>query len=471
LLHKRIPGGHITLAGANSPASLRSRPIRFLLCDEVSGWEKSAGKEGDPLSLATKRTQTFRNRKIIKISSPGVEGLCRITADFDETDKCYYYVPCPFCGTFQTLQWHAIKWDKTPEVKHIPETVYYFCASCGKHIHEKYKQEMLEAGEWRPTCKPRNPRSKGFHINGLYSPWLSWENIVREHLETDRTKDVARRQVFINSVLAETWTVRGSTRESTDLMQRREPYTTELLPEGVLMLAVGVDVQDNMFQWEIVGYGYGLESWGIQWGQIIGDLNHPHTWGQLLPIFERKFKHSLGGEMGIVTGAIDSGGSHTQTVYNFCNDIEYKRIYAVKGRGGQSVPVLSKPKRVEPSQALLFSLGVDSLKEDFYFRLGVKDPGPGYCHFPIHYGADIIEQFTSEEQRTEFRNGFPYHKWVMKSKTLRNEGLDIRNYIHAMVMLLNPDWEAVKENLKKQGKVAESKKPKPSWKNDIEHDW
>ena len=34
LLHKKFAGGHITMAGANSPASLASRPIRIVLLDE-----------------------------------------------------------------------------------------------------------------------------------------------------------------------------------------------------------------------------------------------------------------------------------------------------------------------------------------------------------------------------------------------------------------------------------------------------
>ena len=34
-LHKIFPGGALTLTGANSAASLASRPIRLVLCDEV----------------------------------------------------------------------------------------------------------------------------------------------------------------------------------------------------------------------------------------------------------------------------------------------------------------------------------------------------------------------------------------------------------------------------------------------------
>ena len=65
LLHKTFPGGHITIAGANSPAGLASRPIRAVLADEIDRYPVSAGAEGDPLSLARKRSTTFWNRKTI----------------------------------------------------------------------------------------------------------------------------------------------------------------------------------------------------------------------------------------------------------------------------------------------------------------------------------------------------------------------------------------------------------------------
>ena len=54
--HKVFPGGHITLGGANSPAGLAMRPIRVVLADEVDRYPASAGTEGDPLSLAVRRT-------------------------------------------------------------------------------------------------------------------------------------------------------------------------------------------------------------------------------------------------------------------------------------------------------------------------------------------------------------------------------------------------------------------------------
>ena len=46
-LQKGFPGGHITIAGSNSPASLASRSIRICLADEIDRCPACAGSEGD----------------------------------------------------------------------------------------------------------------------------------------------------------------------------------------------------------------------------------------------------------------------------------------------------------------------------------------------------------------------------------------------------------------------------------------
>jgi phage terminase large subunit GpA-like protein len=96
-LHKIFPGGHITACGANSPSSLASRPVRIVLCDEVDRYPVSAGSEGDPVSLARKRASTFWNRRIGLFSTPTNKGNSRIEAAFEESDKRFYFVPCPHC--------------------------------------------------------------------------------------------------------------------------------------------------------------------------------------------------------------------------------------------------------------------------------------------------------------------------------------------------------------------------------------
>ena len=74
ILHKKFKGGHITMAGANSPASLASRPVKVVLGDETDRYPFSAGNEGSPIDLAVKRTTTFGIKKIVLVSTPTIEG-------------------------------------------------------------------------------------------------------------------------------------------------------------------------------------------------------------------------------------------------------------------------------------------------------------------------------------------------------------------------------------------------------------
>jgi phage terminase large subunit GpA-like protein len=114
LFMKEFPGGSLVLAAANSPAGLRSDPIANLFLDEVDAYPADCGGEGDPVELATKRTATFPNRKSFRVSTPTIAGLSRIEADYNETDQRRYFVPCPSCGEFQTIDWKKIKWIKKP---------------------------------------------------------------------------------------------------------------------------------------------------------------------------------------------------------------------------------------------------------------------------------------------------------------------------------------------------------------------
>lgn len=112
LLHKKFPGGHVTMAGANSPSSLASRPVRIVLLDEEDRYPASAGTEGDPGSLAEKRTTTFWNRLLVVASTPTVKGFSKIDSRYERSDRRKYFVPCPHCDTYQTLKWANIRWQE-----------------------------------------------------------------------------------------------------------------------------------------------------------------------------------------------------------------------------------------------------------------------------------------------------------------------------------------------------------------------
>jgi len=421
ILHKRFQGGSITIAGANSPAGLAMRPIRYVLLDEVDRYPPSAGTEGDPVSLAIKRSTTWWNRKILLVSSPTVKGASRIESWWLRSNQSSFWVPCPECGTFQILVWPGMEW---PEAH--PEEVQYRCNGCHALIPPYRKPWMLARGEWR-AAKPKS-KIAGFWISQLYSPWKEWGETAVEFLEAKAGGPETLR-AFINTALAELWDDEAET--SVDiavLLGRREVYGPRL-PAGVCTLTAGVDVQLDRIELELVGWGKGEESWSIEYQVFPGDPSAPDVWRSVDAFLNRQWPHEYGISLPVAACSIDSG-FHTQAVYEFCRTRYHRRILAIKGKGG-SLPVWPKrPTRNTIHKTPLWIVGVDSAKSVIYGRLKIDQPGPGYAHFPAERTAEWFEQLLSETLVTSYSRGVPVREWRRK-KGVRAEVLDARVYAYA----------------------------------------
>ncbi|OLS34207.1 terminase [Alkalihalophilus pseudofirmus] len=430
-LQKSFAGGYIALVGANAPSGLASRPIRILLADEVDRFPVSAGTEGDPLSLAEKRTNNFYNRKKIFVSTPTIKGASRIEAEFENSTKEQWNLPCPSCGDLQRLQWSQVVFDPKDltDVSHV-------CKFCGA-MHNEFEWKKGK-GKWIAE----NPKaiSRGFHLNELLSPWRKWREIVTDFLDAKR-KGPEAMKVWVNTSLGETWEEEGEQLEENELMQRAEVYGAEV-PEKVKVLTAAVDVQDNRFEIEVVGWGEEKESWGIQYHTIFGDLNQDQIWSELDQFLSRTWKDKEGREFGIACTCIDSGGHYTQEVYKFVSPRESRRIFAIKGEGssgGQYVPLINGVSARKREKVNLFKLGVDEGKAKVMSRLKIESDGPGYCHFPKErgYNLDYFKGLTAEKMVKRFRNGVAYFAW--KKTRERNEPLDLRVYNTAALEILNPN--------------------------------
>src|SRR6202020_1473663 len=272
-LEKEFPGGILILGGANSAAGLRSMPVRYLFLDEVDAYPPDVDGEGDPVALAEGRTGTFGNRRKIYITStPTIKGLSRIEAVYLASDQRRFFLPCPHCGFFDYLKWPNLRWPEG-----APDLAQYLCEACGVLIEERFKTQMLERGEWRPTAKPNTRGAVGFHLNALYAPlgWKSWAQIANDFLEAK--KEPLKLKTFINTVLGETWEEKGDYFDADDLQKRLENYAAEV-PNGVGLLVGSVDVQGDRLRWAGNGYGGGEQSWLIAFGQVDGDPAKEATW-------------------------------------------------------------------------------------------------------------------------------------------------------------------------------------------------
>lgn len=460
VLHKIFPGGHVTVAGANSPASLASRPIRVLLLDEVDRYPPSAGTEGDPVKLAERRTTSFWNARKILISSPGTKGASRIEIAWKRSDQRRYYAPCPDCDHRQVLTWVQVKWDKDAEGTHLPKSARYECEACGSRWDDLARQRAVARGEWRATKPFRGVA--GFHLNALYSPWEqnNLERLVELWLEAQGNPELLK--VFMNTVLAEWWTVKASSVPADDLAKRREEYPargpTVLVPAPVVVLTAGVDLQDDRAEVTVDGWGRGEECWRVEHEVFDGDPTGSALWLDLWEHLCRPRQMARGGEDHVRATCVDSGHL-AQVVYEFCGprhrvmtpDGRRAYTFAVKGRAGAGPLWPADATRTKRGGALVWLIHVDAAKEVLYGRLQkVVRPGPGYIHFPMSLGERYFRQLTAERVKTETdKRNFPIRTWELKSAGRRNEALDCAVYSYAALaglkaMGLDLDREAEK---------------------------
>jgi phage terminase large subunit GpA-like protein len=447
ILHKSYPGGHITMVGANSPAGLASRPIKRVLADEIDRYEASAGGEGDPVDLAKRRTQTFHDKKVFLISTPTDASTSRIWAAYQESDQREFYVPCRDCKKAQPLKWAQVKWPKGEKGEHLTEQAYYKCQHCQAQLTDADLREAVrKAGaEGWVAAKPFDGVA-GFRINQLYSPWSTLAEIAAEHIAAKRSRNRERRKVFVNTVLGEVWEDDAQGIELASLLGRRESYSPTTIPAGALVLTAAADVQDTRIEVEVRGWGPHEESWGIEKLVLPGDPALPPVWEDLEKVLAKVYRSELGVDMRIATMAVDSGGHHTQQVYRWCRRRESRRVWAIKGVGGPNKPLIMRPSKDAATGAVLLPLGVDEAKSQLYAFLNLKDPGPGYQHYPQGHGydQDHFEQLTSEERYLKYVQGLATWAWKKKRNAARNEALDLQVYNYCILFNLRPDWGALK---------------------------
>lgn len=464
---KEFEGGSLYVTTAGSAANLSELSARYVYGDEIDRWEVDIGEEGDPIELAETRGSTFgRNAKFYFSSSPTIKGASRISDLFEGSDQRYYYVPCPTCGHKQILEWERLHYSKDYSV------VHYQCAGpdCDVLIDEYHKGEMLAKGEWRAHAEG-DGETVGFHLNALYSPlgWMDWKSLAKqfEKAKKAQTKgDLEPMQVFYNTRLAKVWDSAQEQTKADELRKRArlEGFTLGSLSASVLMITGSVDVQANRLEFMAMGWGVGMERWVVDYQVVSGDPADERTWAALDELLKAKYRHPCGVGLGILAVAVDSGGHHTDEVYQFCRVRRWRNVFAIKGASKPGKPVIAqRPSMVdvtwkgqtERNGAELWFVGTDTAKDWIYNRYPF-DSGPGALHFANDLPDDFFDQCVAERKVARYVRGHKRIEWV-KGKAERNEALDLMVYCLAMAHYLGlnrykeHDWERVRQSLAQSG--------------------
>ena len=415
ILHKEYPGGSIQLVGTNSPRMLRMRDARVVGMDEVDAMPRASGDEGDTIKLLEKRADNWPNRKLIAGSSPKLKGSSRIEEMYLDSDRRRYWMPCPQCGELQVLAFggrdtpYGLKWASGK-----PESVIYVCEHHGCTIEEHHKQAMHAGAQWRPDV-PGHP-TRGYWFNALISmfPGVRWPRLVQEWLDAQKTPDAL--QVFINTVLAETYELKGEKIEGDALFARREVYAAEV-PKEVGVLTAFVDVQRGSGGWlEVLVRGWGAEqeSWRILHERIEGSIDDTEVQDQLDAILLRTYQHESGARLRIRRAFVDSG-DQAAAVYQYVKPRQAKGIFASKGdKQVQNAPIVVRGKKPNDAGVKLMTIGTFTTKRRLFSRLKLQRPGtPGYLHFHrLSDDADVAARAAFDAVDAEYFKQFAAEKLV-----------------------------------------------------------
>lgn len=469
LLHKRFNGGHVTIVGANAPSGLASRPIRVVVADEVDRYPVSAGTEGDPVSLAIKRTATFWNRKVVLLSTPTVRGASRIEEAYEESDQRIYLAPCPACGHEQRLVWPQVRW---PEGQ--PARARYHCIECDEPWGDGARWSAIRRGRWE--ARAPEALSAGFHLSELYSSWRTLADMALDFQAARQNPE--RLRTFVNTSLGETWQEASDAPEWERLYERREAWAPGAVPAGGLFLTAGADVQKDRIEVDVWAWGRGLRSWLVDHVVIRGGPDRPESWAALDELLGRTWEHEHGARLGLGRLGIDTGfqgyePAETQ-VYSYVRRAG-GMVSALKGEKGlnRANPV-SGPTYVDVSEGgrrrrrgvMLWTVATSVFKAEFYRQLrqpratddeleaGLEHP-PGSVHLPTWVDVEWIKQLVSEELRTiRPKKGAARLEWHKVRE--RNEALDCRVYARAAAWIAEMDrWpESTWRDLERQAAPA-----------------
>lgn len=378
LTKRRIKLQHLVIrvASANARSDLASHSAGFVYGDEVAKWPRTKGY--NPMKLLAGRRHAVR-----MLGRRTSELLC--TSPLDDQDYSYQYLhapdtlvlqphyPCPHCGTWQVLKDNQIKErpSRKGETDHDPGRIrrdnaaWYQCEVCNREITEAARAAMAPAVVWaavdpktwktveniesetvdrRVVAGRVTGRRRTDHVVYNWSrladvTWTFAECLATYfealkspdgHTLADyQNEDMARHVRTSASRFAEGFLAKRA-RASTYKQYGADAY----VPDGVLIMLIGMDTQDNGFYWVVRGYGKNLESWLVRAGFIacpmderlktdtetVHDFSNPAEVGQhvMAEINRYPYQRKDGKSLPIVFGLIDRGGHRADDVQAIC---------------------------------------------------------------------------------------------------------------------------------------------------------
>ena len=387
-----ITGGkNILIGSARSASDLCSFSAKYLLCDETSRYPEVLDKEGDPITLAMQRSETYTRSMAILTSTPTTAD-CTIWAHYKLGTQNRWSAVCE-CGHYMPVDYKDIDFT---DIEHPT----YACPKCGT-VYDEYTLQYKLKHAYAPDANSDPFRDsygrvcKSYHIPGTLCPERYTWKYLREKELAARQMGPGGYQSFVNTSLGEVYY--PGIDESIDvnkMIQCRRYFDKDHIPKWVQFVTCGIDTQDNRFELIVIGSDKSRKHiCFIERKIITGDLRQSQVWTDLLNhLNDFRCTTRDGRVLPIQISCIDSGGHFTQDVYAFC--LRSPRLRPIKGLGS-----------CDSSKDLIYKVSDVPVK--------AYANGSGRIQLTIvnvNYAKDIIR-----EQMLKIQSNFKESDWVISS--------------------------------------------------------
>lgn len=434
---KRFSGGFAQIVTASSSKGLQMVSIRYLVMDEVSEYPLDTDGRGSPIDQARARQKSYSDlAKEFASSTPGLAGVCRITAMFDEGDRRRFYLACPHCSARQILKYENMQ-APSPITNN---RVTFACMECGQFIDQVHREAMLAGGVWIPTreneiegpgaimapvpevfpaedlekyaCAPCEGRCSGWQPSwalwAAYSPMESWADIFDRGVKA--IGNPLKEKTFVQQDLGEPYDPTSDAPDHEKLMLARRSWPRGVVPYPAAALTGFIDVQGDRYVWGVWGWAAGFQGYLIDAGVIPKSGDVTADFAVIDALGARRFPTLSGADIAPIAWGIDTG-NETQVLYDKVSGRGW--LTATKGDNRQKAPPLRYTvvslrdafnRPIAGRNIKLALLGGFDLKSAVYKGLsslvaGAREDGSfasGTIHLPDWIGEAYCKELTAE---------------------------------------------------------------------------
>lgn len=532
LTYKAYPGGFLAMVGAGSPDNLARRPVRNTYYDEVDKYVVTREGDAIGLGDERQATfPQYLSLRVCSPTIEGESRIHTSYLDGDQRQASVECPECGhrnFLEFFRSVDWQKDYNDQGVVIAHHPKTAAVLCEACGVSWSEGQRLKAVSGptatvrwhqtkpfyccgkhhdpladyeAAWKapeeqrpadpvghiwdwwagdrwavyrarcPDCGtwPVDNEHASFTAGKVFSPWPKDAPPKQAKKWLDMKDDPDQRVIFDNTQRGQPHRRALSKNLTAETLAARAETWAADVPDGVGIITVGGDTQDDRVELEFVGWGRNEESWSLAYVVIEGDTSQLETWERVDQQLLRTFRRADGRPFTVSAACIDSGGHRTNEVYAFAKARLGRHVWAIKGaseRGGKRAPVWPtvKPTNRKKTQFRPVSIGTNAAKDTLRGRLGVETPGPGYMHFDARRELAWYEQLIVEQLKMKIQAGVRITFWDCP-KGKANEGTDCRVYAYAALqglihfgMRLNEEVETASERYRDAPVIVDEQK-------------